>query len=313
MVKPLFILSLPRSGSTLLQRVLAADKRIASLAEPWVLLPFVYTLRERGMRAEYSHQLANASLNDFLRELPNGRPDYLGAIGRAMNELYQKATKDSGAQYFLDKTPRYALIADELFEMFPDGKFIVLWRNPLAVTASMIETFWRGRWGVSNYRVDLFNGLANLIRCSQSHSGKVLTVQYEQFVQFPEAELSRIGEYLGMKLGDDVLKSFHQVQFSGARVDPTGVKNYKEINSAPLEKWKTTFSNPLRKAWCRRYLHWLGEERLKVMGYALNELLRELSSTGMSARHVFSDCLKMTILDDRILNYIRMRTEPHLK
>jgi len=313
MLKPLFILSLPRSGSTLLQRVLAADRQIASVAEPWVLLPFVYALRERGMRAEYSHQLANSSLNDFLRELPNGRQDYLEAIGLAMNELYRKASKDSGARYFLDKTPRYALIADELFEMFPDGKFIVLWRNPLAVIASMIDTFWRGRWGVSNYRVDLFNGLANLITCSQGHSGKILTIQYEQFVQSPEAELSRIGGYLDMKLDDDVLKNFHKVKFSGARVDPTGVKNYREIDCAPLEKWKATINNPLRKAWCRRYLQWLGEERLKIMGYDLSELLMELNSTRMSPRHVVSDCLKMTILDDRILNYIRMRTQPHLK
>src|SRR5262249_16042960 len=105
MLKPLFIFSLPRSGSTLLQRVLAADSQIASVAEPWVLLPYIYTLRERGIRAEYSHQMANVALKDFIRELPNGKEDYLSAIGAATNELYRKATKDNDARYFLDKTP----------------------------------------------------------------------------------------------------------------------------------------------------------------------------------------------------------------
>jgi Sulfotransferase family len=312
-VKPLFILSLPRSGSTLLQRVLAADRQIESVAEPWLVLPFVYSLRERGIRAEYSHQLAHASLNDFLRELPNGRQDYLGVIGAAMTELYRKAAKNGGARYFLDKTPRYALIANELFDMFPDGKFIVLWRNPLAVVASMIETFWQGRWGVSTYSVDLYDGLANLISCSQSHSEKVLTIQYEHFVESPDLELPRIADYLEVKLDSDVLKNFRHVTFTGARGDPTGVKRYDTIDAAPLDKWKAALNNPLRKAWCRRYLRWLGEERLKVMGYDLNVLVRDLDSVRMSTRHVLMDCLKMTILDDRILNYIRMRHQPLLK
>lgn len=313
MVKPLFIFSLPRSGSTLLQRVLAADRQIASVAEPWLLLPFVYALRERGIRAEYSHQLANASLNDFLRELPNGRQDYLEAIGLTMNALYRKATKDSGARYFLDKTPRYALIADEIVDMFPDGKFIVLWRNPLAVIASMLETWWRGRWNVSAYKVDLFDGLANLINIHQAHSKKILTIQYENFLQSPETELSRIAAYLDVKLDAELLKSFDRVKFSGARGDPTGVENYRAIDVAPLGKWKATINNPLRKAWCRRYLRWIGEDRLKIMGYDFNELSRDLDSVAMSPRHLLMDCFKMTILDDRILNYIRMFNQPVLK
>ena len=313
MVKPLFVLSLPRSGSTLLQRVLAGDCQIASVAEPWLLLPFVYPLRKRGVRAEYSHQLAHASLNDFLRELPDGRQDYLAAIGSAMNELYRKAAKDGGARYFLDKTPRYALIADEIVDMFPTGKFIVLWRNPLAVIASMLETWWRGRWNISAYRVDLFDGLANLINISQRHSSAVLTVQYENFLQSPKTELSRIAEYLELKLDAELLTSFHQVKFSGGRGDPTGVKQYREIDAAPLNKWKATINNPLRKAWCRRYLRWIGEERLKIMGYDFNQLSRDLDSAAMSPRHLLMDVLKMTILDDRILNYIRMVDQPALK
>lgn len=309
-MKPLFILSLPRSGSTLLQRVLAADRQIASVAEPWLLLPSVYALRDRGIRAEYSHQLANASLKDFLRELPSGKQDYLTAIGLAMNELYRKAAKDSAVQYFLDKTPRYALIADELFEMFPDGKFIVLWRNPLAVIASMIETWGNGKWNVSNYNVDLFDGLANLIENYQSHSKKIVSVQYEQLLRSPEAELARIADYLELKLDVGLLKSFHKVKFSGARGDSTGVKKYGEVDTAPLEKWRATINNPLRKGWCRRYLRWIGQDRLKVMGYDLAELYRNLDSAGISPRHVLTDCLNMTIFHYRIVSYIRMLNQP---
>jgi len=41
MKSPIFILSLLRAGSTLLQRILMGHKDIASVTEPWFLLPFV--------------------------------------------------------------------------------------------------------------------------------------------------------------------------------------------------------------------------------------------------------------------------------
>lgn len=293
MVKPLFIFSLPRAGSTLLQRVLAADSQIASVAEPWVLLPLVYALREHGASAEYSHYWANFALNDFIRELPNGKQDYLSAIGSAVRELYQKAAKNKDARYFLDKTPRYALIVDEIIDIFPDGKFIFLWRNPLAIVASIVETWGGGKWDVSMCKVDLFDGIASLIDGYQAHSEQILAIQYESFLQSPEKELDKIAEYLELKFDPDVLKNFSQVSFSGTLGDPTGVKNYRAVDTAPLEKWKTVINNPLRKRWCRRYLKWLGEERLKVMGYDLNELLRELNSTEMTHRNVIWDIVRM--------------------
>jgi hypothetical protein len=298
-LKPLFIFSLPRSGSTLLQRVLAADSRISSAAEPWVLLPLVYALREHGASAEYSHYWANFALNDFVRELPNGKQDYLSAVGSAMRELYQKAAKNKDARYFLDKTPRYALIADEIMDIFPDGKFILLWRNPLAIVASIVETWGEGKWDVSMCKVDLFDGMASLIAGYQAHPEKTLAIQYESFLTSTEKELIRIAEYLELKIDPDVLKTFSQISFRGKLGDPTGVKNYQAVDTAPLEKWKTVINNPLRKMWCRRYLRWLGEERLKIMGYDLKELLRELDSTEMTLRNLFSDIVRMTNPKDK--------------
>jgi len=293
MLKPLFIFSLPRAGSTLLQRVLAADSQISSAAEPWVLLPFVYALREHGATAEYSHHWANFALNDFIRALPNGKQDYLSAVGSATRELYQKAAKNKDARYFLDKTPRYALIVDEIIDTFPDGKFVFLWRNPFAIIASIVETWGGSKWDVSMCKVDLFDGMANLIDGYQAHSNQALTIQYESLLQSPEKELSRIAEYLELKLDFDVLKNFSQVSFSGRLGDGTGVKNYQTVDTAPLEKWKTVINNPLRKRWCRRYLSWLGEERLKVMGYEYKELLRDLNSTEVTLSNLFSDIFRM--------------------
>ena len=40
-IRPLFLLSLPRSGSTLVQRVLARSPQIATASETWLLMPFL--------------------------------------------------------------------------------------------------------------------------------------------------------------------------------------------------------------------------------------------------------------------------------
>ena len=116
MTRPLFIFSLPRAGSTLLQRILAGHDGIASAAEPWLLLPALYTLRDTGVVAEYSHPIAVRAIKDFCRELPDGEATYLQHVRRQVLDLYAAASPP-GTTYFLDKTPRYALIDEEIVSL----------------------------------------------------------------------------------------------------------------------------------------------------------------------------------------------------
>jgi hypothetical protein len=48
-------------------------------------------------------------------------------------------------------------------------------------------------------------------------------------------------------------------------------------------------NNPVRKTWCRRYLRWIGRERLAMMGYDLDALTAELDALPTSYRRVGSD------------------------
>ncbi len=152
-VRPVFLFSLPRSGSTLLQRMLATHPEVATTSEPWILLPQLYALRERGAVAEYGHRTAVRAIADFSDSLPGGRDDYLAEVRRSVTALYEQAAGE--AAWFLDKTPRYHLVVDEIMALFPDARFVFLWRNPLAVAASMIESFGRGHWNLDRYDVDL--------------------------------------------------------------------------------------------------------------------------------------------------------------
>jgi len=52
LITPIFIFSLPRSGSTLMERILATHPAVGTASEPWILLPFLYTRIRDGVYAE---------------------------------------------------------------------------------------------------------------------------------------------------------------------------------------------------------------------------------------------------------------------
>jgi hypothetical protein len=77
MVDPLFVISLPRAGSTLLQRLLMAHSAIDSCGEPWLALPLAYMLKKDGVISDYGHKSAQRSIQSFVNGLPHGEDDFL--------------------------------------------------------------------------------------------------------------------------------------------------------------------------------------------------------------------------------------------
>jgi sulfotransferase family protein len=286
--QPIFLLSLPRSGSTLVQRVLASHEEVATTPEPWVLLPQVYAMRERGAYAEYVQVSAARAIREFAQGLPGGAADYDDELRAFVLRLYARAAP-SAPTYFLDKTPRYHLIVEELFRLFPDARFIFLWRNPLAVAASIVETWAGGRWAVDRWRVDLFDGIENITTGFETHVDRAIAVRFEDLVSDPSTSWSPIFDHLGLAFDPALLSAFAKTRLEARMGDPTGADSYGELSTEPLDKWKRTLSGPVRKRWARTYLEWIGDHRLSLMGYDLATLRGELDAIPSGGRHVGSD------------------------
>jgi len=284
---PVFILSLPRTGSTLTQRVLAAHKDVATAAEPHILLHFLGSLRREGTYSINAHSMKVIACQDFCKALPDGVDDYLAELRAFTLRLYSRAAKGD-AKYFVDKTSRYNVIVEDIINLFPHGKFIFLWRNPLSVVSSIMRTFGSGRWNLWRFEISLFEGLAHLVAAYEKHKTRVYAVRYEDLISGSEEEWRRMFAYLELTFDAKVLSRFADVQLEGRILDPT-MGQYRALSQAPLEKWKLTLANPIRKAWCRGYLRWIGKERLAVMGYDLDELLAELDALPFSLRYAGSD------------------------
>jgi sulfotransferase family protein len=290
-IEPVFIFSLTRSGSTLLQRVLGSYDEISTATEPYVLLPSLYALRRDGVWSEYTHYLAAECIEDFAEELPNGLDDYRAALRDMVLRLYSEAS-DPGARYFLDKTPAYFFIVDDIIRLFPDSKFIFLWRNPLHVVSSLIR-FRDGLWDPASYRDILFTALPRLVAAYQQNQERACSVRYEDLVGGDTSHWERLMSYLEMEFDPASLSRFAGVELKGRGGDPTGVKQYSALSTEPLSKWTTNINNPLRTTWAKRYLRWLGRDRLAVAGYDLEELLADLDSVERTHHGTAGDVLQL--------------------
>lgn len=276
MKSPIFLFSLPRSGSTLLQRGLMAHEDIASVAEPWLMLPFSYAYKKEGVLSEYSHAMSFAAFEDFISNLPNKEEDYYNALGIFANSLYEKQCENN-EPYFLDKTPRYYFIIPEIAEIFPDAKFIFLFRDFRDVYSSIITT-----WGNGNFHelyvncVDLIEGPRLLSKGYELLADRSYALKYEDFVQEPAKYLRDICEYLAIKYSDTLLEDFNKQDTRGTLGDPTGAKKYTKISKDPLNKWKVTFNTFFRKQILYHYSKSIDENIYAAQGYSKEKVLREI-------------------------------------
>jgi hypothetical protein len=294
MLKPIFIFSLPRSGSTLLQKILATSHEISTTSEPWLLLPFLHTLKKEsgGVFAEYNHNVTKRALGDLLEVVPNGSSIYKKGLHDFVLSIYQAASEDD-SRYFLDKTPRYHLICHELINIFPEAKFIFLWRNPLAILASICSYFGNSKWRFHDFKIDLYDGFENLIEVYRDQNLNCFSIRFEDLISKPNEYLPSLFNYLEISFEEKFLTTFQNVPLQGKYGDKSGRKNYSKLSSEPINKWRKQLCNSLRVTWAKRYLYWLGKERLKLIGYDLPYLLEELSSTKIGVNRLGSDLLRL--------------------
>jgi len=276
MKSPIFIFSLPRSGSTLLQRVLMSHEQIASVAEPWILLPFFYAIKKEGVLSEYSHINSASAINDFIEALPNKKQDFNCEIKNFFNNLYAKqCTNDE--MYFLDKTPRYYLIINEIAEVFPDAKFIFLFRNPIQIFSSIISTFGKGSFKqIYGSWIDLKNGMEDLSLGYKAVEKQSIAINYETFISQPEETIKNICNYLELNYDESMLQNFSKQKPKGKKGDPTGVKLYKAISKKTLSKWHETINSKFRVHYLIKHIKRIDNEIFEIQGYNKEDLLKSL-------------------------------------
>ncbi len=283
----IFLISQPRAGSTLLQRILAGHPRVHTVAEPWIMLHPLYALKEQGWQAEYSAADARIGLEDFMDNLPAGREDYLDGLRAMAGIWYGRALSATGKDIFLDKTPRYYHILPELSELFPGARRIILLRNPLAVLASVLKTWVKRDWNrLALHRHDLMTAPFVLARCLKENSGGYIPVRYEELVADGEGRLKKLCADLNISYDANMLDYGQRPAPRGRMGDPTGVARHKAPTTESMDKWRETLSDPLYQRLALHYLEALGPETLATLGYDYADLRRQVMSLSGDAGRI---------------------------
>jgi len=277
----IFIISQPRSGSTLLQRVLSGHSEVVASSEPWLMLNPVYGRREAGVWAEYGADWAVQGVNEFLEHYTDGPKVYDDGIRAFAKTVYDNALKKGGGTWFIDKTPRYILIVEDLIRLFPQAKFIFLLRNPLSVLASIVNTqIAHDLTTLERFAHELLDGPGAILDGMDALGERAIVVRYEEFVQSPEQYTKEICTRIGIGYeagmedysGTEPVKGFMQ--------DRTGIQQHSRPNEARVESWRQLLNDPQQIHFAMSYLQELGQDTFNRLGYSyeeLNEAVRSAS------------------------------------
>jgi len=281
-VTPIFLFSLPRSGSTLMLKVLSAHEKIASVSEPYLLLPFCYATKKQGVFAEYSHILSSRAINNVIDNLPNKKKDFNRYLSEFSGNIYSGLCHNNET-FFLDKTPVYSYIINDIYELFPDAKFIFLFRNPVQVYASVLTSLVKNRLKkLYRWYGQQLKGPKLLAEGYQLIGSKAFMLKYEDFVVRPEAELERLFTYLELDFDPTVLQRFLHEDLKGGMGDRIGVNTYNKISHQSLNKWKKTFNTAVRKKLLLNYFKSIDDVFFEVTQYDKTATIEEIKNLKIS-------------------------------
>ena len=277
----IFLISLPRSGSTLLQRILGGHASIHTTAEPWVMLHPLHAFKTNKIKSVFDENLAAAATQDFLSTIPENMELYFQAVRAYGLTLYNRALEISGKELFLDKTPRYYSIIPELSQTFPNSRFIILLRNPLAVMSSVLQTWFRNDPQIlsttANQR-DLIDGPRLLLDGITMLENKAHVVHYEQLVSEPEMVIRSLCDYLEISYSDEMLDYGNREAPRGRFGDNVGINRHKKPVSDSINSWRKNLTSPTLRQYAVDYLHRLGHDTVARMGYDFDAIASTLNT-----------------------------------
>lgn len=258
----IFIISSPRSGSTLLQALLSNNNKVATVSEPWLLLPFLSHDDSSMYKARYNSMFAATGIKEF--KLKVGEVEFNQSLSQFLVDQYARLlTKQQ--EYVIDKTPRYYEILESITAYFPNSKIILLRRNPFAVLGSIIETWHKDSTDklLQFHRDILFapKHLAQFVVKNKTNPN-IREVHYEALVQNPSKVVQELFDWIGLDVEINLDYSTNK-KIEGKMGDPKGVYQYSKPSTDSLNRWSTIASSKKWRSFFRGYAHYLGREFLE--------------------------------------------------
>ena len=222
--KPIFILGMPRSGTTLLEQVLCAHPEIGTAGE----------LRDLARIARKFSMTASQPWPACINELE--QQDISQMASGYLESLERQNPKDA---FVIDKMPQNFLHTGLAAALFPDAILIHCVRDPLDTCLSSYFQIFPG--GI-DFAYDLAD-LGHYFRCYQNLmdywreilGSRLIELRYEELVGDPREALQPILEKLGLPWSDGFLSHQESIQ----RVDTLSLYQVRQpLNKESTQRWR---------------------------------------------------------------------------
>jgi tetratricopeptide (TPR) repeat protein len=225
---PVFVLGLPRAGSTLLEQILSSHSQVDGTLELPNILSLSQRLRRRGRQGDSS------GYPEILAELPDEELEQFGKEFIEETRIHR-----AGAPFFIDKMPNNFRHIGLIQLILPNAKIIDARRHPMACCFSGFkqlfaegQEFTYGLEEIGTYYRD-YVGLMD--HWDEVLPGKVLRVQYEDVVADLETQVRRILAHCGLPF-EQACIDFHQTDRSVRT--PSSEQVRQPIYKSGLEQWR---------------------------------------------------------------------------
>ncbi len=223
---PIFVVGLPRSGSTLIEQILASHSHVDGTHELGDLPRIVNKLGQgRGRKSGYPDNLGDLGADDWL------------AAGQGYLAATQKYR--AGAPHFIDKNPNNFMYVGLLRLILPNARIIDARRHPLDSCFGSYKQLFASGQPFSYDLVELGEYYLQYQRLMEHmHEvipGFVLDVQYEDVVGDFETQVRRILDYCGLPFEEACLR-FHETTRAVKTASSEQVR--KPIYATSVNLWK---------------------------------------------------------------------------
>ena len=227
--EPIFVIGMPRSGTTLIERVLSSHPEVLSAGE---LQNFAICLKRA------TGTVSNRVLDEAT--LASGRRVDAARLGQAYLESTRPMT--GRLRHFVDKMPLNFLYLGFIHLALPQAKIVCLRRNPLDTCLSNFRQLFALNFSYYNYSYDLADVGAYYVLFDRLMAhwqrvlpGKVLELQYEQFVHAQESQTRRLLEHCGLDWDARCLE-FHRNQAPVATASAVQVR--RGLYTGSIGRWR---------------------------------------------------------------------------
>ncbi|MEJ2513637.1 MAG: sulfotransferase [Gammaproteobacteria bacterium] len=199
---PIFVVGLPRTGTTLVERILSAHGQVETAGE---LPDFSRRMSEMMEKLPQAAGRSRAGMVAASTSLD------LDALGERY--LEQAAPLAGDGRYFIDKFPQNALYLGLIRRALPESRLVLLWRHPMDTCYSMYKQLFTDIYHFS-YDLDELGRYYLAYRSLMKHWAEVLgdrlhVVHYEDLVEDQEGQTRRLLEFCGLDW-DPACLEFHR-------------------------------------------------------------------------------------------------------